>query len=417
MPRTRRFTTRFPSFSRRDLFRLIAAILFSVAAGWLTIAVSAANTFRDVRPDLALDMQPLDSRARAALAERLAARIGSDPAARRQVERLAHAALKRDPTVVPAWRMLAFNAGLKGHPEQSRLLFLLAQRLSRRDLPTQLWLIEDRVAQNDIAGALRHYDIALRTSRTSADLLLPVLVSATAEPAVIGPLAEHLRRDPVWRRPFLARLAEQAPAPDNAVRLVERVAIGRGAPPDADVLIPLVNRFAEGGHLDAALRLYRLLGGREGTIATPIRNGGFERPNSLPPFEWELAEGFDYNATQETIPNAGQGAVLNIRARSGQGGPVARQLLVLAPGSYRIHILAGPVEGTARARLYWSVICAGEGRAQLLSTELRPAPSAATFRVPGTSCDGQWLEIGIRADFGPEGVGAWLDSVRVEQVR
>ncbi|MDT9096849.1 hypothetical protein RSW32_26335, partial [Escherichia coli] len=76
------------------------------------------------------------------------------------------------------------NAQLHGDVGAARRLFAYGQRLSRRDNSTQLWAIEDAVARNDIPDVLRHYDVALRTSPNLADILYPVLASASADPAI-----------------------------------------------------------------------------------------------------------------------------------------------------------------------------------------------------------------------------------------
>jgi hypothetical protein len=396
------------------VLRIIAVLGFAVAAGWLTMAVSAAGVFRSVRPDLVLKLQPADARAHATLADRAARQVASDRLAAPRIGRLATAALQRDPTIVAAWRLLALSAGLQGHENLSARLFFFSQRLSRRDLPTQLWMIEWRVRQNDVAGALRHYDIALRTSPSSSELLMPILVAATSEPKIIDPLAAVLRRDPPWSRSFYTRFAEGAPSAENAVRLLAQIGRDRGLS-NREALVPLVARFAERGHGAAALQVYRLVGGGDGGAPGLIRNGGFERSNVVPPLDWQLSEEAEYGAVQEPIENAGQGTVLSIRAESGAGGTVARQMLVLRPGAYRLRLRGGRVVDRLPARLYWSLKCAGGSREPLLDSGFSPGAVAATFRVPATQCQAQWLEIGVLGDSREQGVGAWIDAVRVEQ--
>ncbi|MFV3464693.1 hypothetical protein ACNJFH_21305, partial [Mycobacterium tuberculosis] len=88
--------------------------------------------------------------------------------------RLAQAALQRDPMSVRAVSTLAFLAAEKGNAVQAARLLAYSERLSRRDLPTQLALIETKVQANDVVGALVHYDRALRTSKTSEAILVPV---------------------------------------------------------------------------------------------------------------------------------------------------------------------------------------------------------------------------------------------------
>jgi len=158
--------------------RIAIAAVAAIGLSWLTVAVSAANALRQVRPDLAHRIMPFDARANAGLAEQASVRMAQDRAARATAAGLAREALSRDVTVVAAWRTLGLELETEGRRGDAERLIRFAERLSRRDLPTQLWLIEANVARNDIEGALAHYNIALRTSQAAADVLFPILVQA-----------------------------------------------------------------------------------------------------------------------------------------------------------------------------------------------------------------------------------------------
>ena len=166
--------------SRGMMARLVPALLFAIATGWLLVVVSGANIVREVRPDLALGMMPFDARAKAKSAERLSASPRATPAQLREARRLATEALDRDPTIASAWRTLGLVSTLRNRPGAAAGFFHTSERISRRDVPTQLWLIEEAVARNNIPAVLHHYDVALRTSRASHPLLLLILIAATA---------------------------------------------------------------------------------------------------------------------------------------------------------------------------------------------------------------------------------------------
>ncbi|MFV3517295.1 hypothetical protein ACNJD8_22045, partial [Mycobacterium tuberculosis] len=84
-----------------------------------------------------------------------------DKATRERSDRIARQALVQDPTAVAAVATLGINAQLRGDTGPARRIFAYANQLSRRDLRTQLWAIEDAVSRNDIPGVLNNYDIAL----------------------------------------------------------------------------------------------------------------------------------------------------------------------------------------------------------------------------------------------------------------
>lgn len=398
--------------------RLAIISVCALAATWLTVAVGVAGTQRVLRPDLALAIMPMDAGARVRSAELMLVQAASQPgaartAAIRAAGQAAREALKREPGMVAAWRLLAADIGLRGQPQLAIRLFYWAERLSRRDRPTQLALIQERVAHDDIPGALRHYDIALRTHLDSPDLLFPILVGATSQAQIIRPLATVLARNPPWRTNFLWALVGSAPSDENLVRLFELIA-RRDAPFDRPLAQALVQRLVSRGKFAEAGRALRLISGT-GPTQAGLRNGGFEGTNEVPPFDWQLEEGSDLRAEQGAIDNR-EGQVLRLHAAGGRVGPVARQLLTLPPGQYSLSAVAGPAPGAAPAELSWTVTCARAGVAPLHIYPVPPAGGPAAhrtgFQVPA-SCPSQWLSLVIRAG---DGDGeSWVDNVVISR--
>lgn len=126
---------------------------------------------------------------------------------------------------------------------------------SRRNLQTQLWAIEDAVGREDIAGALRHYDVALRTKAQSRAILYPVLASAIRDAQVRAELVRTLVSRPLWADDFLGYAAKNGenaqataalltalhqrnvpiPEPVNAALIGSMVARGQGGLPGASM--------------------------------------------------------------------------------------------------------------------------------------------------------------------------------------
>lgn len=400
------------------MLKAAAAASFVLFAGWLVMAGAAAHVLGERFPAFALAIAPFDARSNAALAERIVVEGRGSRAALANARTKAEAALRRDATIVPAWRTLALAALASGDQRRTAHLFRLTERMSRRDLPTQLWLIEERVGQNDIAGALRHYDIALRTTPAAAEFLFPVLVGATADDGIIGPLAALLRTDPPWRQPFFFALAESAPHGPNALRLVGALAPAGMLPRD-DILATLIDRVGRTRDFESAWRIYRLArpGPESGAL---VRNGGFTGAESFSPFEWWLNSGGDLSAAQITLEGAGDGTVLEVRGSGDNGGVVSQQVLMLPPGRYQLSSLSGPLEETRQADLSWRISCATEQGTAIAEVPLRPARGAAqvsaAWQVPATGCRAQWLVLAVRPGALSGNVGAWVDSVSIRRV-
>jgi len=149
-------------------------------------------------PAGAHELAPWDGRNGAALAEVLATPAVGDY---KRAEAVAETALRQDATAVGAAATLGSTAKISGQAAKSDRLFAYAERLSRRNLATQLWEIENAVSRGDIAGALRHYDIAFRTNVKARELLFPVLSNATDDPEIRAALVATLSQRPLWRLP------------------------------------------------------------------------------------------------------------------------------------------------------------------------------------------------------------------------
>lgn len=404
------------SISRGMMVRLLLAGLFALGSGWLSIAVSGASQMRYQSPEAALRLQPRDARATATLASQALTPIRGriTPEAARRAGELARRALERDPTVVEAWRTLAI---VSTRPGQSETLFRFASSLSRRDVPTQIWLIEDAVRRDDIPGALSHYDAVLRSNLGSHQLLIPVLVNATRERRIVPPLATLLRTEPPWRTPFLSALVEGAPNPDNLAQLMTM--LGRpDSPEDVQLMSRSINRLVEQNAFAAASRLYLMLADRS-SGGQSLRNGSFDRPNVYPPLDWQLADGAEINAEQRPAPDSGQERRLYLFASTDARGQAARQLIFLAPGSYVLSARSGRTDLPGPAGLSWRINCASAPNSLLLDQPAVPAGPAiratsAAFRVPPSGCAAQWLTLQVAAGGQPEGNGAWVASVRIE---
>jgi hypothetical protein len=362
---------------------------------------------------LALSVAPFDARAKAGL-------DGLDLVRRAQAHQTGSAvqmsrdALARDATVVAAWRNLALAQVLGQNVAGARRFFQISERLSRRDPATQLWLIEDAVQRNDIDNALRHYDIALRTSPSLAQSLAPILVNATSYEPIGTKLAVLLAGNPPWAGEYFRYLAGMLPSGDAAARLVSRlpVSVREGHIDRLRLLIPAA---VERRNYRAAWQIYALLA-RQSPDAL-VRDRTFANANTLPPFEWEFMVTTDARA--EPAAGSGTNAGLRIAASSGAIATTARQLLVLRPGTYRLRSVSENGEGLPPDRLDWKIKCVGSD-SEIATLPITPSRSGRTrnegaFRVPDSGCAAQWIALEISATESPGGSDAWVHRLDIER--
>ena len=400
----------------RSLLRGAAIVLLTVAAAWLVTAATIGTTLGHANPALARQVWPVAAAPRSALA---ATQItpGAPASSIASADTLARAAIAREPVDVAAARTLALVAAVRGDGARSNGWLAYAERLSRRDLATQMALIELAVARGDVTGALVHYDRALSTSARAPDILFPVLVPAVNNPAVVEPMARLLARRPDWWYSFTLQLVQQGAAPPNLYRLLAAERLRVDIPVERDVAIAGMKQLAAAQRVDLAAALYeRLVPGQR--AGARLNNGGFAPVAPIPPFDWDLVAGGNVSASMETLP--GRGRVLYLNSPDANDGQVAQQLLRLTPGRYALDWLygGGAPEGL-RARL--SVVClAGQPviaeRVDAGLAEGRARPLGLRFVVPG-DCPAQWLRIDVRAGVDPSATSPWIARMTLVRAR
>lgn len=392
-------------------------------AGLLTLCfvtmVTGAGVFRDRQPELALRFAWFDAGAKARLAERLVLEplsAGRMPSAadRARARTLAVAALRRDPTAVPAAATLALEPAIAGDQTKADAQIVRVERLSRRYLPLQLWLLQRRVDLGDIPGALQRYDIAMRISRESRLALLPVLMAASDDPEIAARLKPILAAGPEWRAEFLTRLAWEGPSPVA----IAQAAVPNLAPGNVDerrILSQALSRIVELGRPDLAWSAYARIVPGQGTV--PLRNADFCAPNPMPPFEWRLAEGALTPDGCQQVAEA-KAAALILPAAPDKAGEVAQQLLHLPAGSFRINATVGNVDTTQGTAPTITVRCVGPAAPGLLDQPFPQAPATgarlgAEFVVPA-GCTFQWLSIVTLARSLDDPGAPWIANLQIE---
>lgn len=396
------------------LLRAVLILAMGVLLLWVSLGVTLTITFGKRMPDLALQWWPWGAVPKATIAGKLVTGQNPTSADLQRAEQLARDALMREPVSVDAVRNLALAAARREKIAEADRLFAYSERLSRRDLTTQLWMIEKSVRENDIPRALQHYDRALRTSRQAPDILLATLVSASDDPGVSKPLGDLLARRPAWWNQFLSLAIRDVKDSRFLSRVGSRIRLNLADPAEALLSRHILERMVRDGHYADALEFYRQLNGLPRSNAELLRDGGFGQDRKLPPFDWWLRDEADLSASKEVFGAADVRLVL--RASGGRGGEVARQLLTLPAGTFEISGRAGE---TGSGRLVQPIIgirCLN--KPELIRFALPPSTEAAvsfkqTFAIPAQSCGAQ--TISIRAAPATE-TEAWVDDIQIRRV-
>lgn len=402
---------------RRDLARRspqewavrlgLAAV--AVVLGYYGVTFSLAQVVkRD--PALAYRLAPYDGRITAAYATSLA---GPDATIkdRARADALAKRALQQDPTAVAAVATLGINADVRGDKAAARRYFAYAQKLSRRDLRTQLFMIEDAVQRNDIPGALRQYDMTLRVQPPLGEMLYPVLSSASEDPAIRRELVKTLAGKPLWGEGFIYFAARNGTNPKATAALFldlrrAGIAIPEAARTDA------INALMAGGQTDAAWSYY-----------ASIRPGADRRRSRDPRFAatLEVPSQLDWTPINDGsgLTTSIQGSMFDFAAPASVGGPMLQQLQLLPPGTYRLSGHSIGIEQAAGALPYWTLRCQNGrelGQVEVPNSNVADGNFTGTFSVPA-DCPVQTLVLTARASDAVSGLSGQFDRVELVPAR
>lgn len=392
----------------------IRAVLVVVAIvfGYFSLARTLAYTIRSEQPERAYTLAPSDARVGGAFSERLS---GPDATQsdRRTADRIALSALRRDPVNVSAAATLGLNAQIRGDGRLATRWFDYSQLLSRRDLRTQLWAIENAVARGDVPGALKHYDIALRTSRKASDILFPVLEAALSDGSIRKELIRTLSRKPMWSDVFISHAAENGP--DRGAVALLFAGLNRVGVPVADRSRALiVTRLIDANQIDAAWAYYAAV--HPGARPDMSRDPRFAATSGDPTaFDWQPVNDAGVSAS---IQRGDRGGLVDFGAPAGVGGPLLRQMQVLGSGRYALEGHSIGIEQRSGAQPYWVLTCADGrrlGRVDVPNSAQAGGAFAGSFVVP-SDCPAQTLSLIAPASDDVAGLSGQIDRVVLRRV-
>lgn len=396
------FSRRSPrEWAVRGTLATAAAVL-----GYFSVTFSMAQDVAATDPALAHRLAPYDGRITARFAASLA-EGEANPADRVRADELARLALRQDPTAVSAVSTLGINAATRGDTAAARRLFAHAFKLSRRDLVTQLWSIEDAVTRGDIVGAVRHYDIALRTRPELAELLYPVLASASSDPAIRGPLVHTLAAKPNWGEGFITYVGTSGPDPRATAGLFLDLARARVAVP-ATAQIGAINALVAAVQPDEAWAYYASI--RPGSDRRRSRDARFTADLETP----SLLDWVPVN--EGGVVTSARDGVFDFAVPASVGGPLLQQVQLLPPGTYRIAGRSSGIEQQESSRPYWTLQCRADGRE--LGRVVLPNSAQAGGRFTGTfsvpaGCPVQTLLLTARPTDAVGGLAGRLEQVEL----
>ena len=304
----------------------------------------------------------------------------------RRVERASNAA----PLAVEPYLIKGALAKTNGHDGLADRLFLEARARDPRSAAARYFLAERYLASGRAAEGLGEIAVLARLVPGGSQLLIPGLVQYARRPGSARFLRATLAANPTIGEAVLAILATDANNADLVLRIAGPLKIAdEGEPPPA-WQGRLLNALIERGEFGRARELWAKVSNIPPAAWSGLINKGFARINAPPPFNWSFGSG------SFGVAEPAGGGYLKVIYYGREDAELASQLLLLAPGQYRLQMHASGDAGGASG-LAWSVTCL-PGKTRLASVPLNGATVGgkrlgASFSVPSQACGAQWLKL------------------------
>ena len=315
----------------------------------------------------------------------------------RRMQAQVDAAAGREPLVAAPFFLAALDAAQAGNGDRAIRLAEEARRRDPRMRPARLFLVEQYVRSGRIEQAATEIAVLSRLIEDARDLLVDELARLAADPRTRPALQRALGGDPLLDT-VLNKLAAMNVDPAVILRLAApRLRSYSPADPPAwqrRLLSTLISR----GDYSRAYAFWRSFSRIE-TPRDTVYNPQFAGGRAMPPFNWELTA--DATGVAEPAANGSLDVVYFGR----EDTELARELILLEPGRYRLDVTVANQGQTDARNFSWRVTCAAGGGATLANLPLHPLsaaprPFSVQFDVPPSGCPVQWVRlVGETAEF------------------
>jgi hypothetical protein len=241
-----------------------------------------------------------------------------------------------------ALRQMGLAFDVESKPVLAQELMSLANRLTRRDVGTELWQIESAAAAGDVQRALKHYNFALLTNPDSAKTaLFPSLATALDDSEIRSALVPYFRSNPAWLMDFMS----YAISPGGKAEPLAQTIIGSAPLHDTNevkaiqawLIALLVNQH----RFELAKQLFLIPGKRSPELLESAGLTNVADNARYAPIGWKLETGTGVGAS---VAQDGQTDAMTLYAAPGANGVAAQKLLYLPSGNYSLSYTLNPID-------------------------------------------------------------------------
>ena len=296
-------------------------------------------------------------------------------------------------------------AQLKRRDQAAERLYLEARARDPRSRAARYFLADRYLRTGRIAPALGELAVLSRLT-AEAGVFAPALATFAQTPGAVGQLRRFFRSAPEFEPIVLANLATEAKNLDLILALWSGESKQLGT---ADWQSAIVAKLVENGDFARAHAVWRRLFGVR--HAPPgLFNPGFRKLSAPPPFNWSFG-------SAGGLANPTPGGQLEVIYFGREDALLAEQLMLLAPGRYRLGVeVTGDLQDAGE--IAWTVECLpGNQRVMRLPlrNNRRSARLQAIFAIP-PGCPAQRLQLtGSLGEF-PRAIEFGLGKMELSKV-
>lgn len=362
----------------------VRAMLALAAVGCAVPAYRYAEVAA-LRANAPLDASEIAPHDAKALANALGSRFDSNPEFKPSTRDIAdiRSALVGQPLEPKLLGILGLVYEASGDAKRAAKTMRVAYRASRRDVVSQLYLIESASASGDVQTTLRHYNVALLTHPELNAALLPILSSAIAYPEIRTALRPYLQAGAEWVPAFLSVASEKSSISDLKSLLPQIKGVAADQLNHASLSTVLRRTAVEGSREDLAYLANHLLPGFRFEVLSDFGVNPRTTDQRLGTLAWNFPAveniTLEYDGDQAITINADPLA---------RGVVAVRDFLVEGGRAYQLNQNVSFKTEESRPTLRWTAACARSNADPVpfwdqvqVNTDNRQAPKN-TFAVP-----------------------------------
>lgn len=384
--------------------RIAAALLIALPLGLLVVQNAFVASFSPVDPARAARLW---SSHPSVLLEEGLSEVGELAASGRSVDpaliqRLLNAYPKA-PLEPETFLVRGVQAQLAGDQALAGRAFLAARDRNPRIVSARYFMADHYLRTNQTAEGLAEISALVRLVPQSLPSVAPYLAAYAKQPEAAPRIREMVAKQPKLESELLAQLAGDPGNHD----LIMYLWSGQGGGDAVRWQTGLLNELVAAGQFERAQSAWARFTG-----ISPVRDKLFDPDFTSidrPPFGWSLVSG------PAGVAEPQAGGRLHIIYYGRDQLVLAKQLLLLSPGSFRLSMKVAQSSGDPEP-LGWVIRCLPS------ETEIMSLPLASTsggkvesFQVPPTGCSAQALELVGRPPEFPQQVDLTLSQLRLDR--